>query len=381
MADDELDFDRVDHEIRINELKERARELTGGAMHDFEPEPTDDPKLREIREAFWEHVVKVEEGGWVSSRQQLQAAGVALPSPEELTDEQLAAKLQEIIDRMAALRTYLYSTNHLSDRELYTRLWEDVLNDEVPEAIASSTDGHHIIDMLGSCSEQDIYLQFKYYADEDDRQHWLKEWPDYDMPPHEEPPYDRDRHLPRPPEEQGHSQRKGRPEDRPADIHELAEVLLAQTDEAYAFYDCDTGKTVSIPGECLRRAREDELENESWREPPEGEQEVLEQARAIVADRAARFVELPGALHIDEWGIMREFAEGLTDPAQSRRLLEVIESQDALRRFKDVIREAALVEQWSAFRDRVYHEIAREWCQWHNLPVKPEAPEESPGAA
>jgi hypothetical protein len=36
----------------------------------------------------------------------------------------------------------------------------------------------------------------KYYADEDARRDWLKDFPDYDMPVHENPPYDRDRDLP-----------------------------------------------------------------------------------------------------------------------------------------------------------------------------------------
>ena len=42
------------------------------------------------------------------------------------------------------------------------------------------------------------YLYLKYYADEDWRQQWMADFPDYDLPAHENPPYDRDRHLPRP---------------------------------------------------------------------------------------------------------------------------------------------------------------------------------------
>jgi hypothetical protein len=52
------------------------------------------------------------------------------------------------------------------------------------------------IDILGGCSEQDIALRLKHYADEAMRQHWRSDFPDYDLPDHVDPPYDRDRYLP-----------------------------------------------------------------------------------------------------------------------------------------------------------------------------------------
>lgn len=36
----------------------------------------------------------------------------------------------------------------------------------------------------------------KYYADEETRRQWKNDFPDYEMPEHEDPPYDRDRLLP-----------------------------------------------------------------------------------------------------------------------------------------------------------------------------------------
>jgi hypothetical protein len=38
----------------------------------------------------------------------------------------------------------------------------------------------------------------KYFADEEWREDWLKQFPDYSMPDAEDPPYDRDRLLPQP---------------------------------------------------------------------------------------------------------------------------------------------------------------------------------------
>lgn len=50
-------------------------------------------------------------------------------------------------------------------------------------------------------SEEDTTIYLRYYADEPWRQSWHQEWPNFPIPEHEDPPYDRDRHLPDPHEE------------------------------------------------------------------------------------------------------------------------------------------------------------------------------------
>jgi hypothetical protein len=54
------------------------------------------------------------------------------------------------------------------------------------------------VDVLGGCSEEDLILAMRYYADDKERARWRKQFPDFPMPPRESPPYDRDRRLPQP---------------------------------------------------------------------------------------------------------------------------------------------------------------------------------------
>jgi len=51
---------------------------------------------------------------------------------------------------------------------------------------------------VSSGSDEDTHAWLKYYADEETRARWLNDFPDYDMPAHEDPPYQRDIELPQP---------------------------------------------------------------------------------------------------------------------------------------------------------------------------------------
>lgn len=140
-------------------------------------------------------VAAYEQAPWTTHFQELVDAGVELPAPESMDDLQLAAKLSEVLDALARMRVFLSQTDHLSDRELYTQLWGDTLREPVKDMRRDESSAWHI-DFLSGGGEENTRLYMKYYADEETRRHWLADFPDDEMPPHEEPPYNRDRHLP-----------------------------------------------------------------------------------------------------------------------------------------------------------------------------------------
>jgi hypothetical protein len=185
--------DDEDQDKRIEDLKRRAQELCGGQM---EAGTMDDCPV-ELEESFWKYVVDYEEAPLTTNFQQLEEAGVSLPAPDSLNDEELTAKLWEVIHKLALLRVFISQTDHLSDRELYTHLWTESLREETPMLPPSANGAWHI-EMLGGWSAEDTQLYLKYYADEAWRQDWHKDWPSDPIPPHEALPYDRDRLLPKP---------------------------------------------------------------------------------------------------------------------------------------------------------------------------------------
>ena len=182
-----------DRDKRIQDLKRHAEELCGGQM---KTDSLDDCPA-EVEEAFWKQLVDYEEAPETTHFHQLESAGVSLPPPDSLNDKELTTKLWEVIHKLALLRVFIEETDHLSDRELYTHLWTDSLREETKALPLAANSAYHI-QMLGSGSEEDNRLYLKYYADDAWRRHWLEEFPNDPIPRREDPPYDRDRVLPKP---------------------------------------------------------------------------------------------------------------------------------------------------------------------------------------
>ena len=147
-----------------------------------------------------EFIDPAEDCPWRLPREILSGLGFAPLPPSEQDDQQLPGRLWELLYAAAARRIFFCATDHLSDRELYTLLWEQWLEtpsaDIPPEAETNTTVIVSEFNARGMTHEE-IWL--RYYADEADRKLCRSSDPDSVFPPHEAPPFDRDRFLPVPP--------------------------------------------------------------------------------------------------------------------------------------------------------------------------------------
>lgn len=180
-----------DQERRIENCRRRAQQHCDGPV---EIQAFADCSA-DAEEAFWKYVVAFEEAPLTTHLIQLEKAGVVLPSPDSLTDQELTVKLWDAIYALALLRVFLSQTDHLSDRELYTLLWTEYLREHTV-LLPFDENSSHQLPILGSGSEEDIHLYLKYYADDDWRRMWKHDFPDTVIPPSQIAPYDRDRLLP-----------------------------------------------------------------------------------------------------------------------------------------------------------------------------------------
>jgi hypothetical protein len=176
-------------EKRIQMMREEIQKL-GGTFSVDSDMPAD------LEEEFLKHVLEYEQAEPMTMYRLLENAGFELPVPNTLDDNSLTDKLAELFDRMASMGAYLVNTNHLSDRELYEYLYNEGLREETT-LFPENPSYAYMLDLTGSGSSEDMQTYLKYYADEDFRKRWAKDWPEDPMPPHEDPPYDRDGKLPR----------------------------------------------------------------------------------------------------------------------------------------------------------------------------------------
>ncbi len=180
-------------EQRIERLRRQAEELTGESMlwgrTDHLPP--------EIEEAFWKQIIAYESAEPIDLFKMLVDGGVSLPPPVLVTEEAITITLWEVIYFLASVGCYLENTDHLSDRELYTMLHEELLRQP---AILFPNDpcyAYHI-DLIGSGSSEETEIYLRYYASEEERRRWQEADSDRELPQRQPVPYDRDRLLPRP---------------------------------------------------------------------------------------------------------------------------------------------------------------------------------------
>lgn len=187
-----IDFaDEPSQEERIAKLRAELEKL-GGNTTTLESMPAD------MEEEFLRHVLEYENAVPISLMKLLENSGMQVSPPDALDDDTLKVKLKELIDRMAQLGAYVMHTNHLSDRELYDYLYREGLREEAV-LFPENPSYVYMIDLTGDGTDADNEIYLKYYADEEHRRRWAHDWPDDPLPDHEEPPFDRDRFLPRSP--------------------------------------------------------------------------------------------------------------------------------------------------------------------------------------
>jgi hypothetical protein len=139
----------------------------------------------------------------------------------------------------------------------------------------------------------------------------------------------------------------------PVSLKQVAEELEALPDGWTAYIHRETGELYSF---CDEEAEQTEG----------GEEESIDKARELLNSEA--WTALPGKFEINEWSIMRDFAQSQTDREVAENLLLAIHGRGAFRYFKDLVNQYGLRDEWFEFKKHALEEIAREALEEADIP-------------
>lgn len=179
--------DEVEHLLRNAQLRDELEPFFDESIHRLDAHQLSTPVENEFLASMlaWERAPVLPISQWFCPE-------LSLLHPDLLDDRQLRAHLWEVIELLFEKRIVLDFTDHLSDRQLYTLIYRDILPS--PEKKIENTKNFLHWDCSDAAGNVDTWL--RYYANDEDRALWAEE-SQSELPPREFPPFPR--RLPREP--------------------------------------------------------------------------------------------------------------------------------------------------------------------------------------
>ena len=78
------------------------------------------------------------------------------------------------------------------------------------------------------------------------------------------------------------------------------------------------------------------------------------------------FIELPRIGEEGRRKVMKGFLEAVSNPELKKKMISAADA-DAVAEFENVLREERLLIAWYNYRDDVYSEFAKRWCEANGL--------------
>lgn len=148
-------------------------------------------------------------------------------------------------------------------------------------------------------------------------------------------------------------------------LSEIIDAIEMMMDECTPRLDTKTGQVCYVTNDVMRDVEEGDLA-ELLKDCAEWQRGEYEIADAMLRE-PERFLDLPDKHEVDEYGMMREFAETWKDERVGNELLRAISGRGAFRYFKDTVHRYGIEKSWYAFRADQFRRVAVEWCKGNGL--------------
>lgn len=154
-------------------------------------------------------------------------------------------------------------------------------------------------------------------------------------------------------------------------LRDLVDELQILPNEGTAYLNKVTGKIITVTDDDVEtvvamNSEFDEVIEEGddviVGEVSDLQTEYYEEVKKVLLSDPA-YLKLPSRFDIHEYAIMERFCLSVPDGKVSDVLLRKIRGSGAFRRFKDTIYQSGIENDWFAYRDQAYKEIAIAWLE------------------
>jgi len=101
---------------------------------------------------------------------------------------------------------------------------------------------------------------------------------------------------------------------------------------------------------------------------PEWQRQDMATARIVLS--AKEWLKLPHLAQFEEYAVMEECCRSVTDERMRERLLDAIHGRGAFSRFKRAIHQAAIPDQWYAWREQRLAAFVAAWLDPQGIPYE-----------
>ncbi len=148
----------------------------------------------------------------------------------------------------------------------------------------------------------------------------------------------------------------------PVSLQAVIDEMDTFGDDFHPYLNQLTGELVTLRDEEIQAVEQgDDLDEDAESEPDE-----IPTAREVLSSED--YLPLPSKFDIHEWAIMQRFCFAVEDADLRRELQDQIHGAGAFRRFKDTLYRHNLLDEWFAYRQAAFAEIAIEWLEEHHIP-------------
>ena len=153
-------------------------------------------------------------------------------------------------------------------------------------------------------------------------------------------------------------------------VKNIASEVESLPTEATGYFNRNTGEFYVMFDEFDLDS--DDLEDPEIAEGiPEWQKEDVAKRQAVLNDDA--WIPLPNAFDVNEWELMKEFAEQVNVPKVGDDLLASIHGSGAFQRFKKALDHHDQREEWYAFKAACVEELVKEWLRSQDIEFADEA--------